>query len=104
MLLYILAAVGFWGLAKKKNLSPIYWAIIAVLTAVLSQFVGGLIVGWVNPQMASSYGAIWVIAIFSSLVGLAIVWIVLNSITNKNEVKVKSESSELLDDKAMEDL
>ena len=103
MLLYILAGVGFWNLAKAKELNSILWAVIAIAATLVGQFIGGFFMGLTSPQLLSNYGALWLVAISSSLLALAIVWLAMNAVAKKKKLEA-DEFSDVLDDEYLEKL
>lgn len=101
MILPIAAAVAFYQLAKSRGLIAWPWSIFALLGYFGAPFMAGIIIALVIPEMLYQDDLeLTVISMVSSVVGLVLVWIILEQVARKKKkkVKVKERDSNILDD------
>lgn len=98
MILLIVIAIGYYRAAKARALNGIVWALIAVVSCFVAQFLAGVIIGLINPQMLKEIGLIYAVAIASSILALIFVSLAMNNMSKKEKAKVETSSDDLLDD------
>ena len=96
--LLVISIVGFWQRAKILNLNPWLWAVIVLLSYLVSQFIVGIVIGLSKPELLVKEGLIMVIGIVVSIVALIIAWLIMERQGKiKKEVK-RTTNAEILDD------
>lgn len=104
MLAIIIVAGGLYGLAKKRGMNAILWAIIGVAAWFGGQFIAGVILGLTNPQAAYDQGTLYAWS-FGGAVGTSLLAFAILEIVYRNKQgKVQEVSDDIMDDSTFEEL
>lgn len=104
MFAIIIVAGGLYGLAKKRGMNAILWAVIGVAAWFGGQFIAGLILGLTDPQAAYDEGTLLAWS-FGGAVGTSLLaFAVLEMVYRNKKGKVTEASDDIMDDNTFEEL
>lgn len=101
LILFVLASL-FFNYAKKNNLNPILWAILAIVSFFAAQVIAGVIIALFFPNLFGDDASILAIGLISSLTGVFITYNIMRRSAQK--AKTKIVDAEVLDDNIKDDL
>lgn len=103
MLIPILIAVGFYQLAKRRGLIPFVWAILSIGGYYGFQVLAVYGLVHTNTSIVTTQAGAIGVAIGGGIVGIIVVWIILERVAKANGTKkLPVADDELLDDKLIE--
>jgi drug/metabolite transporter (DMT)-like permease len=99
LIIVILVAIAttFSKLAFDKNLNRYLWGTIGVVSYFLAQFLGGIIISAINPEILQDSGANIGYALLLGFIGVGIAYFFLHKMPYPDDTIV--DDSDLLDDK-----
>jgi hypothetical protein len=100
MILLILAAIGFYRGAEKRNMIGWLWAVIGVASYFTGPFLAGIIIGLTDPYTLYDEGTLNIYGIISAIASLIVAYIILVIVGDRKQKKKEKqdEDSTLLDD------
>ncbi len=90
-------ATTFSRLAFDKNLNRYLWGTIGVVSYYLAQFIGGIIINEINPELLQDKGALVGYALLLGFMGVGVAYFILYKMPYPGETIV--DDSDLLDNK-----
>ena len=97
MIALLIVAGGLYGLAKKRNLNAVLWAIIGVLAWFGGQFIGGMILGLTDPGSIDDDGALLAYGLGGAVLTSILAFVALELVYRNKQNNQPSEE-EIMDD------
>lgn len=96
IIINIAFAYSFYNIAKENGLTAWVWPIVSIAMYFAMQFVAGILIGMIAPDLIYSNITIIVVSYIAGFTGLGITYLILRSQMNAKKQKV--EESDLLDE------
>lgn len=90
--------VGFYNMAKKRELQPVLWAVLSLVAWFGSQFIAGMILGLTNPYALNDTGSLLIWGLGGSVLGVVILYFIMESVHKSRLNKKREVNDELMDD------
>lgn len=92
----------FVNFAKANDLNKWLWGVMSIVSFYAAQFLAGIFIGILAPDLLYSQGALIGISLLSGALGVGIAFFIMKNSAKK--VKAKIVDTEVLDDNISDDL
>ena len=104
MILLAIIAGAIWRRAKKLELIPFVWVLIAAGFYLFIPFLAGVILAFVNSNILYNDGLLTLVSIVASWGGVGISWLIMERVAKKKKENKTPTDRNILDDEYLENL
>ncbi|MCB9224774.1 MAG: hypothetical protein R2780_07515 [Crocinitomicaceae bacterium] len=97
ILLLIAVGRGFYGLAKKKGLNAVLYAVLSIVFWFGFMFIGMMILGMIDPYALDEMGSLLLYGYSGAIIGIGLLYFILINAAKAKEAKEMKGVEELVD-------